>query len=118
MFFPIFKIFEALLELESGKKFKCMWTDNGREQASDEFDALCQLEGIKRQFIVAHTPQQNGVDEQNLVEENKSNFDDSRSSQVILAEAVNTACYLINWSPWFETTINVWIGKPADYARL
>ena len=30
---------------------------------SDEFDNFCDQEGIKRQFIMAYIPQQNGVAE-------------------------------------------------------
>ena len=61
--FPIFKIFKALVEFESEKKIKCLRTDNGGEYTSVEFDSFCQQEGIKRQFTVAYTPQQNGVAE-------------------------------------------------------
>ena len=38
------------------------------------------------------------------------------------AEALNTACYLINRSPATaidcKTPIEVWSGKPADYSKL
>ena len=57
----VFKTFKARVELESENKIKCLRTDNRREYTSDEFDNLCQHEGIKRQFTTAYTPQQNGV---------------------------------------------------------
>jgi transposase InsO family protein len=59
----VFKTFKARVEHESEKKIKCLRTDNGGEYTSDEFDNLCQHEGIKRQFTTAYTPQQNGVAE-------------------------------------------------------
>ena len=57
----VFKTFKALVELESGKKIKCLRTDNGGEYTSDEFDNIYQHEGIKRQFTTSYTSQQNGV---------------------------------------------------------
>jgi len=58
--FPVFKAFRAQIELETGKKVKCLRTDNGGEYVDGEFLAFCKQEGIVRQFTVAHTPQQNG----------------------------------------------------------
>ena len=59
----VFKIFKARIELESGKRIKCLKIDNGGEYTSDEFDNFCDQEGIKRQLTTAYTPQQNGVAE-------------------------------------------------------
>ncbi|GKD20100.1 hypothetical protein Tco_1221803, partial [Tanacetum coccineum] len=39
------------------------------------------------------------VDEQNLVRNSKSNVGNCKLRKIILAEAVNTACYVINRSP-------------------
>ncbi|GJW04001.1 gag-pol polyprotein [Tanacetum coccineum] len=61
--FEVFKVYKARVELDSGKKIKCLRTDNGGEYTGDEFDTFCKQEGIKRQFITAYTPQQNGVAE-------------------------------------------------------
>ncbi|KAE8726848.1 hypothetical protein F3Y22_tig00005974pilonHSYRG00145 [Hibiscus syriacus] len=58
-----FKNFKARVELDSRNKIKCFRTDNGGEYTSEEFDDFCRKEGIKRQFTVADTPQQNGVAE-------------------------------------------------------
>ncbi|GJV82539.1 gag-pol polyprotein [Tanacetum coccineum] len=61
--FDVFKVYKARVELDSGKKIKCLRTDNGGEYTGDEFDTFCRQEGIKRQFTTAYTPQQNGVAE-------------------------------------------------------
>ena len=61
--FQIFKDFKARVELESGKRIKCLRTDNGGEYIDGDFIKFCKQEGIQRQFTVAHTPQQNGVAE-------------------------------------------------------
>jgi hypothetical protein len=44
----VFKTFKARVELEYENKIKCLRTDNRGEYTSDEFDNLCQHEGIKR----------------------------------------------------------------------
>jgi len=85
----VFKTFKAQMELESEKKIKCLRTDNGGEYTSDEFDNFCQHEGIKNQFTMAYTPQQNGVVERI----NRALLERTRA---MLKAAVNTACYVIN----------------------
>jgi len=61
--FPVFKEFKARVELETGKRIKCLRTDNGGEYVDGDFLAFCKQKGIIRQFYVPHTPQQNGVAE-------------------------------------------------------
>ncbi|GJX27388.1 retrovirus-related pol polyprotein from transposon TNT 1-94 [Tanacetum coccineum] len=61
--FKVFKVYKARVKLDSGKKIKCLRTDNGCEYTSEEFDTFCRQERIKRKFTTAYTPQQNGVAE-------------------------------------------------------
>ncbi|KAE8683472.1 hypothetical protein F3Y22_tig00111208pilonHSYRG00305 [Hibiscus syriacus] len=62
------------------------------------------------------------ADEQNLVRNNKSNVEGCRPRKIILGEAVNTTCYLVNRAPStaieLKTPIEMWTGKPADYSNL
>uniref|UniRef100_A0A2N9GLP2 Gag-Pol polyprotein n=1 Tax=Fagus sylvatica TaxID=28930 RepID=A0A2N9GLP2_FAGSY len=123
--FPVFKIFKARVELESEKKIKCLRTDNGGEYTSVEFDSFCQQEGIKRQFTVAYTPQQNGVAERmnrTLLERTRAMLRTAGMAKTFWAEAVKTACYVINRSPStaidLKTPMEMWTGKPADYSHL
>ena len=51
------------LTMVENSRIKCLRSDNGGEFTSDEFNKYCEEHGIKRQFSVARTPQQNGVDE-------------------------------------------------------
>eukprot|EP00253_Pinus_taeda_P007076 PITA_07076 len=53
--------FKALVEKELGKKVKALRSDNGGEYISDEFKDFCKAEGIRRERIAPHNPQQNGV---------------------------------------------------------
>ena len=55
--------FKALVEKESGKKVKALRSDNGGEFISGEFKDFCSTEGIRRELIAPHNPQQNGVAE-------------------------------------------------------
>ncbi|KAE8707942.1 hypothetical protein F3Y22_tig00110365pilonHSYRG00006 [Hibiscus syriacus] len=92
--FSTFKNFKARVELDSGNKIKCFRTDNGGEYTSDKFDDFCRKEGIKRQFTVANTPQQNGVAERmnrTLLERTRAMLRDACLEKSFWAEAVNTA---------------------------
>ncbi|GAA0185588.1 hypothetical protein LIER_32876 [Lithospermum erythrorhizon] len=59
--FETFKTFKVHLELESGKKMKCLRTENEGDYTSSEFGEFCKYAGIKRQYTTAYTPQRNGV---------------------------------------------------------
>ena len=58
--FENFKIYKEMVENEMDSKIKCLRSDNGGEFTSKEFMDYCSSHGIKRQFFVARTPQQNG----------------------------------------------------------
>jgi transposase InsO family protein len=49
------------VEKESGKQVKALRSDNGGEYISNEFKDFCSIEGIIRELIAPHKPQQNGV---------------------------------------------------------
>ncbi|GJS64571.1 putative ribonuclease H-like domain-containing protein [Tanacetum coccineum] len=58
-----------------------------------------KMKGIKREFSVARTPQQNGVAERRnrtLIEAARTMLVDSKLPTTFWAEAVNTACYVLN----------------------
>jgi hypothetical protein len=59
--FENFKIYKEMVDNEMDSRFKCLRSDNGGEFTSKEFMDYCNNHGIKRQFSVARTPQQNGV---------------------------------------------------------
>jgi transposase InsO family protein len=56
-----FKVFKILVENEIETKIKCLRSYNGGEFTSKEFDLFYETHGIKRQFSVARTPQENGI---------------------------------------------------------
>ncbi|GJY68042.1 ribonuclease H-like domain-containing protein [Tanacetum coccineum] len=84
-----FKIMNKLVE-------RC---DNGTEFKNSIMNQFCEIKGIKREFSVARTPQQNGVAERKnrtLIEAARTMLVDSKLPTTFWAEAVNTACYVLN----------------------
>ncbi|GJV75491.1 retrovirus-related pol polyprotein from transposon TNT 1-94 [Tanacetum coccineum] len=73
--------------------------DNGTEFKNSEMNQFCEMKGIKREFSVARTPQQNGVAERKnrtLIEAARTMLADSLLPTTFWAEAINTACYVQN----------------------
>ncbi|GJS29639.1 retrovirus-related pol polyprotein from transposon TNT 1-94 [Tanacetum coccineum] len=73
--------------------------DNGSELKNNDMNQFCGMKGIKREFNVARTPQQNGVAERKnktLIEAARTMLADSLLPTTFWAEAVNTACYVQN----------------------
>ena len=59
--FENFNIYKEMVENEMDSKIKCLRYDNGGDFTSKEFMDYCNSHGIKRQFSVARTPQQNRI---------------------------------------------------------
>jgi len=55
--FTIFNEFKAQVELETGKRIKCLRTYNEGEYIDGYFLTFCNHEGIARRFTVPHTHQ-------------------------------------------------------------
>nr|GEU62568.1 hypothetical protein [Tanacetum cinerariifolium] len=75
----------------------CSRSDNGTEFKNSDLNQFCGLKGIKREFSVPRTPQQNGIDErknQNLIEAARTMLADLLLPIPFWAEAVTTACYV------------------------
>ncbi|GJW92224.1 putative ribonuclease H-like domain-containing protein, partial [Tanacetum coccineum] len=72
---------------------------SGTEYKNKEMNQFCKRKGIKREFSVARTPQQNGVAERKnrtLIKAVKTMLADSKLPTTFWAEAVNTACHVQN----------------------
>jgi transposase InsO family protein len=59
--FEKFKIFKALTENQTGNRLKAVSSYRGGEFMSSDFKELCDKHGIKREYTIPGTPQQNGV---------------------------------------------------------
>ncbi|GJT24589.1 putative ribonuclease H-like domain-containing protein [Tanacetum coccineum] len=92
----ILKNFIKEIENLVDKKVKIIRSDNGTEFKNKVMDEFCREKGIKREYSVARTPQQNGVAERKnrtLIEAARTMLADSKLPTTFWAEAVSTACY-------------------------
>ncbi|GKB09008.1 ribonuclease H-like domain-containing protein [Tanacetum coccineum] len=83
------------------------------------------LKGIKREFSIARTPQQNGVAERKnkiLIEAARTMLADSLLPTIFWAKAVNTACYVLNrvlvTKPHNKTPYELIIGRPPSISFM
>nr|GEW42115.1 retrovirus-related Pol polyprotein from transposon TNT 1-94 [Tanacetum cinerariifolium] len=95
----ILKTFITGIENQINLKVKIIRSDNGTEFKNQDLNQFCGMKGIKKEFSVARTPQQNRIVER----KNRTLIEASRTMLVDLlllipfwAEAVNTACYVQN----------------------
>nr|GEX52130.1 putative ribonuclease H-like domain-containing protein [Tanacetum cinerariifolium] len=96
---PVLKTFIIGLENLLSLKVKVIRCDNITEFKNSDLNQFCGLKGIKREFSVPRTPQQNGLAER----KNKTLIEAARTllANLLLpipfwAEAVNTAYYVQN----------------------
>ncbi|GJW68123.1 putative ribonuclease H-like domain-containing protein [Tanacetum coccineum] len=117
----ILKSFITRVENLIDQRVKVIRCDNGTEFKNKEMNQFCERKGIKREFSVARTPQQNGVAERKnrtLIEAARTMLADSKLPTTFWAEAVNTACYVQNkvlvTKPHNKTPYELFLGrKPA-----
>ncbi|GJY66516.1 ribonuclease H-like domain-containing protein [Tanacetum coccineum] len=86
---------------------------------------FCEMKGIKREFSVARTPQQNRVAERKnrtLLEAVRTMLADSKLPTTFWAEAVNTACYVHNRvlviKPHNKTPYELFNGRPPTISFM
>nr|GFB75332.1 putative ribonuclease H-like domain-containing protein [Tanacetum cinerariifolium] len=91
---PILKTFITGLENQLSLKVKLIRSDNGTEFKNNVLNQFCGMKGIKREFSVPRTPQQNGIAKRKnrtLIEAARTMRADSLLPIPFWAEAVNTA---------------------------
>nr|GFB09846.1 putative ribonuclease H-like domain-containing protein [Tanacetum cinerariifolium] len=93
------KPFITAIENQINKKVKVIRCDNRIELKNRDLDEFCGMKGIKREYSNARTPQKNRVIERKnrtLIEAARTMLVDSLLPITFCAEAVNTACYVLN----------------------
>nr|GEU76537.1 putative ribonuclease H-like domain-containing protein [Tanacetum cinerariifolium] len=96
---PILKIFLTGLENQLSLQVKVIKSDNGTEFKNSDLNQFYGLKGIKREFSIPRSPQQNGIAERKnrtLIEATRTMPAYSLLPIPFCAEAVNTACYVQN----------------------
>nr|GEV25154.1 putative ribonuclease H-like domain-containing protein [Tanacetum cinerariifolium] len=109
------------IESQMDQKVKKIRCDNGTEFKNRIINEFCEIKGIRREFSVAGTPQQNDVAERKnrtLIEVAKTMLAYSKLPTTFWAEAVNTDCYVQNRvlviKPHNKTPYVLFLGrKPA-----
>ncbi|GJV33977.1 putative ribonuclease H-like domain-containing protein [Tanacetum coccineum] len=117
----ILKNFIKEIENLVDKKVKIIRCDNGTEFKNKVMDDFCREKGIRREYSVARTPQQNGVAEtrnRTQIETARTMLADSKLPTKFWAKAVSTACYVQNRvlvvKPHNKTSYELFRGlKPA-----
>ncbi|GKF00260.1 putative ribonuclease H-like domain-containing protein, partial [Tanacetum coccineum] len=95
----ILKICIKEIENLVDKKVKIIRSDNGTEFNNKVMVDFCREKGVKREYSVARTPQQNGVAERRnrvLIEATRIMLADSKLPTTFWAKTVSTACYIQN----------------------
>jgi hypothetical protein len=84
---------------EFDTKFKKIRSDNGSKCKNIKVENYRYQEGIKHEFFVPYTPQQNGVAERKNrtpIESTRTMLDEYKTSDRFWAEAINVTCHAIN----------------------
>ena len=114
-----------MVEIETGLKVKCLWSDNAGEYIDGVFSEYCAAQGIRMEKTIPGTPQQNGVAElmnRTLNERARSMRLHAGLLKTFWADAISTAAYLINRGPSvpmkFRLPKEVWSGKEVKLSHL
>jgi hypothetical protein len=119
--FEKIKIYKEMVENEMDSKIKCLRSDNGGDFTSKEFMDYCSSHGIKRQFSVARTPQQNGVVERKnrtIQEMAQTMLMDSKLTDIFWTQALHTTIHNQNIvmlrNNIDKTPYELWKGRPTN----
>nr|GEZ96486.1 hypothetical protein [Tanacetum cinerariifolium] len=106
------------IENQINHKVKIIRCDNGTELKNHDLNQFCRMKGIKREFSVARTSQQNRVAKRKnrtLIEAARTSLADSLLPIPFWAEAANTAYYVQNRvlvsKPHNKTPYKLLLGK-------
>ena len=97
--FEKFKIFKALIENQTGKRLKEVRLDRGGEFMSGDFKEFCDKHGIKREYTIPRTPQQNGVVERQnrtVKEMARSMMNEKNIGKTYWVEAIHIVVHVLN----------------------
>ncbi|GJU46483.1 putative ribonuclease H-like domain-containing protein [Tanacetum coccineum] len=113
------------LENRLRHKVKTIRCDHGTEFKNQLMNEFCAKKGIKREYSIARTPQQNGVAERKnrtLIEAARTMLADSLLPIQFWAEAVNTACYVLNrvlvTKPQMMTPYEILMGRSPNISFM
>ncbi|GJX48430.1 putative ribonuclease H-like domain-containing protein [Tanacetum coccineum] len=113
------------LENKLRRKVKTIRCDHRTEFKNKLMNEFCAKKGIQREYSIARTPQQNGVAERKnrtLIEAARTMLADSLLPIQFWAEAVHTACYVLNrvlvTKPQMKTPYELLMGKSPNISFM
>jgi hypothetical protein len=119
--FEKFKVFKALNENQIGKRLKEVMSNRGGEFSSKNFKEFFDNHGIKREYIIPRTPQQNGVFERQnrpVQQMGRSMMNERNIPQTYWVEEIHTTVPILNkfhLRPHSDKTpYELWFGRPAS----
>nr|GEW60671.1 hypothetical protein [Tanacetum cinerariifolium] len=116
----ILKTFITGLENQLSLKVKVIRSDNETKFKNNDLNQFCGMKGIKREFSVPRTPQQNDIAKKNrtLIEATRTMLAYSLLPIPFWAETINTACYVQNrvlvTKPHNKTPYELLYGKTSS----
>jgi hypothetical protein len=119
--FEKFKIFKALTENQTCNRLKAVRSNRGGEFMSSDFKEFCDKHGIKREYTIPGTPQQNGVVERQkrtVQQMARSMMNEKNNGKTYWVEAIHTTVHILNkyhLKPHSDKTpYELWYGRPAS----
>ena len=97
--FHVFSKFYRKVTNEKDFSIQNIRSDHGTEFENQDFEKFCDEKDINHNFSVPRTPQQNGIVERKnriLEEMVRTMLCESNLPRYFWAEAINTACYILN----------------------
>jgi len=123
--FNVFKNWLAQVENESGRKLKCLESDNRGEYYNYRVKEFCVSRGIRRVKTTLKNPHQNGVAEHMnriILERAKSMRIHAKVPKQFWTNTVNTTVYLINRLPSIPLNCGIlektWMGKEVNLNHM
>ena len=120
----VFKEFHNNVERETGRKLKCVRSDNGGEYRGP-FERYCRNYGIRLEKTPPKTSQLNGLVERmnmTLTERVRAMLSHAKLPNCFCTEGLTHAMYVLNLSPSVplagDIPQRVWSGKDVSYKNL
>jgi hypothetical protein len=119
--FEKIKVFKALTQNQTGNILKAVRFDRGGEFISWNFKEFCDKHGIKREYTIPRTPQQNGVVERqnrSIQQMERSMMNERNIPQTYWVEEIHTTVHILNKAhlrPHSDKTpYELWFGRPTS----
>ena len=115
--FDCFHYLKNLVERETKRKIKCLWSDDGKQYFSGQFNCYLQQIRIPREFSFRFTPEKNDVAERKnrlVVEAAREMLEEKSMFKLYSTEAIRTAVYIWNLIGEKVSTHELYFGRKPN----